>query len=307
ALWMPAVQQLNASGPDIDYLVMYNPDSGVIQRLEPSLSGLSVHGMDVVASSSNPAELFIYAVNHRKPIGPKSALTAGANSTIEIFKTVVGSGQILHVQTVHDPVIISPNDVVGSPDGSSFFFTNDHASKLGVRRHLGILGLDPGSVGWCHVSSGCKVVASGIHGANGIIGSPGNSTFFVASTFTGGVTVFERQNDNAFLKTHHIPIDRAIDNLSMDENGAVWAAGIPIAPAMLRHIANPSSLSPSSAHVIAMNTGPGSFYGEKYTVTKIFEDDGLLAPGTTTVAFDTRRNRLFLHGIAAPHLTVCAI
>ncbi|CAK5281472.1 unnamed protein product [Mycena citricolor] len=286
---MPAVQQLNASGPDIDYLVMYNPDSGVIQRLEPSLSGLSVHGMDVVASSSNPAELFIYAVNHRKPIGPKSALTAGANSTIEIFKTVVGSGQILHVQTVHDPVIISPNDVVGSPDGSSFFFTNDHASKLGVVLLAGVMS---------HL-----VVASGIHGANGIIGSPGNSTFFVASTFTGGVTVFERQNDNAFLKTHHIPIDRPIDNLSMDENGAVWAA----APAMLRHIANPSSLSPSSAHVIAMNTGPGSFYGEKYTVTKIFEDDGLLAPGTTTVAFDTRRNRLFLHGIAAPHLTVCAI
>jgi hypothetical protein len=91
--------------------------------------------MDVVPSASNPSELFIYAVNHRKPADPKSAPVTGADSTIEIFKTTVGSTALTHLRTLRDPVILTPNDIVGSPDGESFFFTNDHATKTSFVRH----------------------------------------------------------------------------------------------------------------------------------------------------------------------------
>jgi hypothetical protein len=104
---------------------------------------------------------------------------------------------------------------------------------------------------------------------------------------TGGITVLERQSDNALLKTHTIPtgsrtspayltvsfslfLDRPLDNLSVDTNGVVWAAAFPDAFAIVAHIADPSKLSPSSALSIAMNTGPGSFYGEKFKVTKVY-------------------------------------
>jgi hypothetical protein len=123
------LQQLNASGPDVDYLATYDPQTGVVARLEPSFPGLMTHGLDVVPSHSNPAELFIYAVNHRKPADRQSAPKVGADSTIEIFKTTVGSTTLKHLRTLRDPVIIAPNDIVGSPDGESFFFTNDHNSR----------------------------------------------------------------------------------------------------------------------------------------------------------------------------------
>jgi len=326
AHWTPAVTQLNASGPDADYLATYDPQTGVVARLEPTFPGIQVHGMDVVPSASNPAELFIYAVNHRKPADPESAPVSGADSTIEIFKTTVGSTSLKHLRTVRDPVILTPNDVVGSPDGESFFFTNDHDSKTSkMMRILSLVGWGYGSVGYCDVKLGCKYVARNLVAANGIVRATNNDTFYVANSATGDITVLERQSDNALLKTHTIPTDRGLDNLSMDTDGVVWAAGFPNLIAMGAHIADPSKLSPTSAHSIAMNTGPGSFYGEKFKVTKAFEDDGTLASGTTSVVHDAKRKRLYLNGeckhdmlfqlirdavtlgLASPHLTICPL
>jgi len=88
--------------------------------------------MDVIPSSTNSSELFVYLVNHREPLGEQPASLVGADSAIEIFKTTVGSGTLTHVRTVEDPVIITPNDLVGSPDGKSFHFTNDHGTKTGL-------------------------------------------------------------------------------------------------------------------------------------------------------------------------------
>lgn len=45
--------------------------------------------------------------------------------------------------------------------------------------------------------------------------------------------------------------------------------GFPHVFAMLKHMEDPSQRSPSSALAIARNTGPGSFYGEKFKVTKV--------------------------------------
>ncbi|KAJ7096424.1 hypothetical protein C8R44DRAFT_813008 [Mycena epipterygia] len=308
AHWTPAVNQLNASGPaDVDYIATYVPHTGAIARLQPSFPGISVHGMDVVPSASNPSELFIYAVNHRKPADPQSAAVTGADSTVEIFKTTVGSTALAHLHTVRDPVVLTPNDVVGSPDGQSFFFTNDHASKTGATRYLSMVGYESGSVGYCDVKLGCKYAIRNIHGANGIARAPNNDTFFVANAVFGGITVLERQSDNALLKTHTIPADRGLDNLSIDSDGVVFAAGIPYILAMINHIANPSLRSAVSAHSIARNTGSGSFYGEKFKVDKVFEDNGTIASGTTSVVHDAQRQRLFLHGLASPHLTVCTL
>ncbi|KAF7361957.1 Serum paraoxonase/arylesterase 2 [Mycena venus] len=297
AHWTPSLAQLNASGPDaVDYLATYNPDTGVVARLEPTLPGFMSHGMDVVPSASNPDELFIYAVNHRKPADRASAPVTGADSTIEIFKTTVGSTALTHLRTIRDAVIVTPNDIVGSPDGKSFFFTNDHDTKTSKMRLLHLIGLEYGSVGYCDVESGCKYVARKLHSANGIVRAPTNDTFYVSNSLLGGITVLERQSDNTLLKTHTIPTDRGIDNLSIDKDGVMWAAGFPSAIAMGAHIADPSQLSPVSAHSIAMNTGPGSFYGEKYKVNKVFENDGTLVSGTTSVVHDAKRKRLYLNG-----------
>ena len=137
AQWMPAVTKLNASGMSgNDYVATYDPQTNVIRRLTlsgfSSPGGLSLHGMDVVASEHDPSVLYVYLVNHRKPVSgdPKKI---GADSVIEVFQTQIRDNELTYIRTFEDPtVIITPNDVVGSPDGKSVYFTNDNARKLGI-------------------------------------------------------------------------------------------------------------------------------------------------------------------------------
>jgi arylesterase/paraoxonase len=136
AHWTPAVERLNATGrSEDDYVATYDPKTSRVTRLQvsgyKSNRGLSVHGMDVVPSTSNPRDLFVYLVNHRIPLDGRSAAEVGADSSIEIYKTTSGGSTLMHLQTVDDPIILTPNDVVGSSDGKSFHFTNDYGSKTG--------------------------------------------------------------------------------------------------------------------------------------------------------------------------------
>lgn len=97
----------------------------------------SAHGMDVVTSSQNPNELYFYLVNHRTPAqgDPKKV---GADSVIEVFKSVspaIGgkaSEKLNWIKTYKSEYIHTPNDVVGSPDGKSFYVTNDHSKAVGA-------------------------------------------------------------------------------------------------------------------------------------------------------------------------------
>ena len=135
--WIPAIGSLNATGASNgDYVATYDPATSQVSRLStPDFNngrGLSLHGMDVVPSSSDPQELFIYLVNHRIPLGDRSAEKIGADSVIEIFKTTVGGTALTHIKTVEDPIIFTPNDLVGSADGKSFYFTNDNDAKVGI-------------------------------------------------------------------------------------------------------------------------------------------------------------------------------
>jgi hypothetical protein len=135
--WTPALGYLNETGASFnDYVASYDPRTSRITRFKvvnfKSDRGLSLHGMDVVPSSSNPSELFVYLINHRAPMGGLRATDVGADSVIEIFKTTVRGDTLTHIQTVQDPVILTPNDVVGSRDGKSFYFTNDHGEKVGL-------------------------------------------------------------------------------------------------------------------------------------------------------------------------------
>lgn len=80
--------------------------------------------------------------------------------------------------------------------------------------------------------------------------------------------------------------DTPIDNLSIDEEGTVFAAGeYPKVPSIVQnvklfsgmpksldlweHTKNSSHLAPVCAWTFSKNTGQGSFYGEKYKVQKV--------------------------------------
>ena len=93
----------------------------------------------------------------------------------------------------------------------------------------------------------------------------------------------------------------------VDSKGAIWAAGLPKVLATRARILDPTqkTSAPSSLFKITLNIGESSFYGEKYSVEKVLEDDGTKISGITAVAHDATRGRLFLHGVVEESLIVC--
>jgi hypothetical protein len=120
-----------------DYVGVYDPQSKSITKLIPDIPhgrSLNVHGMDVISDSRDPKKLWVYMVNHREPLDGKKGSEVGADSVIEVFNTWIGSKTLQHVATVEHPVINTPNDIVGTPDGTAFWFTNDHGAHIGFVR-----------------------------------------------------------------------------------------------------------------------------------------------------------------------------
>ncbi|KAF5321192.1 hypothetical protein D9619_001339 [Psilocybe cf. subviscida] len=314
--WTPAVGRLNETGASFDdYVATYDPKSRVVTKLTvrgfSSTRGLSLHGMDVVPSATDSDMLFVYLVNHRAPLRngkPVPAKDVGADSVIEIFKTTLGGREMTHVKTVEDDIIITPNDVIGEPDGASFYFTNDRDRKVGHGRELEVLGRGRTSVGFCHANLGCHYAVQNMLGCNGIARAP-NGTVYVADSIWGGISILERQADNTLVLTDKVATDRALDNLMVDSNGHVWAAGFPYMVSLLfKHFNYPDKeLSPSSAIRFSINTGKDAAYGKKYNVDKVFEDDGKIASGVTSAVYDADRKLLFMNGLASPHLAICKL
>jgi arylesterase/paraoxonase len=195
------------------------------------------------------------------------------------------------------------------------------------------------SIGYCHVDRGCKIATHHLPGSNGIARSNEN-TFFVGSTTRAEVRMLERQSDDSLVVSDVITYGSAfvvgidlfvltdvtivenpmpVDNLSVDGEGAVWAAAFPSSKEVWEHLGDPVRHSCSSTALrIAFTAGNGlTSPGNGYNVDTVscqgliprcklvdrlcmqpFRSNGTnhIASGTTTVVHDTQRHRLFLSG-----------
>lgn len=134
--WASYFEIFNEPSPSTDYVAIYDHKKDSFRRLTlenfSDPRGLQVHGMDVVQSRTDPSTLWVYLINHRPQLKPGTEHEHGADEAIEIFKTSPGGNSLVHVKTFDDAsVLITPNDVSGSADGESFYFTNDNPSRLG--------------------------------------------------------------------------------------------------------------------------------------------------------------------------------
>jgi len=246
-------------------------------------------------------------VNHRVPKG--NPPLNGLDSVIELFEMGVGSSSVTHIKTFDYPeYIISPNDVVGSPDGKSFYFTNHLYTRTPQNETFAyfhnVIVKGRSSIGYCHIDKGCKLAATGLPTNNGLA-STGNGTWYLASTFNGGIRVFEEGNNNDLVLVDTIPTKYGMDNLSIDKNGAVWAAAFPKMFPILKQMTDIDAHAPSAVFRLAANTGADKFYGTKYILDIPWQDNGTLALGSTTFVHDADRKRLITTGVMAPWVTVC--
>jgi len=267
--------------------------------------GYSSLGFDVVTSSSNSSELWLYLVDNRVP-SKGDPMKTGADSVVHVFKGREGDIRLAWTKTYKSQYMYSPNDVSGAPDGKSFYWTNDHASAVGMWKSLEApLRLPSTSVGYCHESRGCKLAVTGLRASNGITNA-GNGTYYVAGML-GEVQVMQEREDNSFILRDTIPVDRTLDNIAIAADGALYVGGYPKILDTVKYFDDSKHKAPSSGLKITKTLGTDSSSKEKYQVETVFEDDGAIMPPASSVVVDSERKLMFLHGATASYMLVCEL
>lgn len=152
-----------------------------------------------------------------------------------------------------------------------------------------------GDITYCPEESSpsmCRIVSEGYGYPNGLLRSQLDGLVYVPKSAQGGIAVLRPRKDHFLEFLEEIDIPYAIDNLSEDRDGVIWAAAIPNAIELLKQARDPRRQSPSSSVFKISRVEKGG-----YEVMKVLEDRyGQVMPGTTTVVHDVSTGRLFFSG-----------
>ncbi len=168
------------------------------------------------------------------------------NNAVEIFD-VAEDGALTHLNTLTERRLTSPNNVTAM-SVDTFYVTND--VKAGRDTNIGKFQfLTRAGEGEVFYFNGVawSVVASGLRFANGVAATEDGGEIYVAETAGKAIRVFARNVDSGALRrirTVRTPV--APDNLTVDADGVLWAAGMPKPLGLPRHAANTEALAPSA-------------------------------------------------------------
>ncbi|MCJ1391928.1 hypothetical protein MMC18_004795 [Xylographa bjoerkii] len=255
-------------------------------------ASLNLNGFDVRTIPGSDT-LQILLVNHRPSLGPN---VNSANSTIELFETQLGSSTMRHVRTFADEAIHAPNRVAWVAQ-DAFVFTNDRSPQGTFGRKLDLV-LGGGSVGYCH-STGCHLIQpSGFRYPNGLVRGH-DGLIYVPDSMTGKIHVFVLTRDKIFEEVDTIQLPYGIDNLSVDEDGDIFAATFPVSWKFLQSLKDPYGINPPMT-IFRVRKREGG-----YEVEKVLEDDGSVLPAATTAVHDVKGEMMWMGGSFAPYVSVC--
>ncbi|KAA8645489.1 hypothetical protein EYZ11_009118 [Aspergillus tanneri] len=130
--WFPALGHFDGPGDSVGSLHVIDP-----QNFE---GPFVTHGIDVIEDPDRSGAVYIFAVNHlRNPEYDETGTNAQdvfkARSQIELFHHILGTSTATHVRSVRHPLITTPNDIYAKSP-SSFYATNDHFYRHGLKRHI---------------------------------------------------------------------------------------------------------------------------------------------------------------------------
>ncbi len=192
------------------------------------------HGLDLWIGPAGERRLFV--VNHGRD---------GASHSVEIFRITDEGRRLVHLETIRSRAFIDPNDIV-AVGPRSFYLTNLYGSRSALGRILeGYLMLPLADV--VHFDGvRARPVAGGLRMANGIARDAAGERIFVAEITGRAVTAFRRLPGSGGLgKLWRRAVPMGVDNLSMDADGVLWAAGHPDLLAISARLGGSQAPSPS--------------------------------------------------------------
>ena len=254
---------------------------------------LDTVGFDVQVLDS--AKLRLLLTNIRPPVDENrrylDAKRYGGNATIEVFEMERSSREMKHVKTIASDAIQTPNKPASAGNGA-FVVTNDMSGKIGLRKEFDLF-LGGGSLAYCSAAGTCHVAADkGFAYPNGIVRGH-DGLYYVPNSFTNKIKVMDLRPDLTLREIDAITIGMPVDNLNVDANGDIWAAGMPKTLRTFASFVDPFNVdAPSTIWRIRKRAE-----GRGYKVRKMLEDEEAKVMGSATVAaHDVRTGRLFIGG-----------
>ena len=255
---LPPVEQENG---DLYLIDLKNMESKPILLTQNFDKPFAPHGISIYTKDSITT---IAAVNHT---------TNG--EYIELFKLT--SSKLTHHKTLHNDLIIAPNDIV-LLDEETFYFTNDHMYKNGFMRFIEeFLGLPFSNVIF-YDGKKFKEAAKGISYANGINFEKDKNLVFVASPRKFKIKVYEKQPNNSLTFIEDIYCGSGVDNIEFDTDNNLWIGAHPNLLQFMSYSNSYHSITPSEIIKIQY------FKKGDYKVETIYLEKGEEMSGSTVAA-----------------------
>ncbi|MBA2665386.1 MAG: SMP-30/gluconolactonase/LRE family protein [Bradymonadaceae bacterium] len=244
------------------------------------------HGISLFIDETGKERLFV--VNH----------ASHTEHSIELFD-VNEDGRLLHVRTITDSALISPNDIAAI-DGERFYVTNDHGWRHPLAKTVeDFLQLALGNVLF-YDGQGFEEVYGATRYANGINTSLDHRRVYVAETIGRVVHSFARDaRTNRLTLEESFDAHTGVDNIDVAADGSLWIAAHPRMLMFLPHSKRGSVRSPSQ--VIRLEHGEGGALAMK----EIYLNNGDPISASATA---TARDGLMIIGpVFDPFLLVCRL
>jgi arylesterase / paraoxonase len=232
------------------------------------------HGLSLLKLDS--AHYQVLVVNHAK------------KHTIEKFELFGDS--LVHIQTLEDEAMISPNDVVAI-DENSFYFTNDHGytSKWGVFFE-NYLGLRVSNV--ILYDGAYKKVADGIAYANGVNISPDGKQLLLASPRDFKLNYYDIGTDYTLTLNRSLDVGTGVDNIEFDPQRNIWIGCHPDLMAFASYARGGAEIAPSEIIKISPTD----------EITSVYLNDGSVVSASTVAA--PYKDLLFIGTVMDDNLVV---
>jgi arylesterase / paraoxonase len=219
--------------------------------------------------------------------------------TVEVMR--LGSdGRFVHERTIASPLLRNPNEVVVlAPD--RILVTLDKEAAAGTFAEIVEGALDRPTGRVLYVGpDGARLVAKGLHMANGIALSPDGRSAYVAEMVGRRLAVFRRDpsTENWDLR-YRIALPAGPDNLTVDGNGRVLIAGHPkLLTLGLGYQHSEQRLSPS----MVMRFDPAN-----RKLSTLLASDGREIAGSSVAAVDAKSGTMLVGSAFGPHVLRCTI
>lgn len=238
-------------------------DSGIVPRKLPTTyKGIfRPHG---ISFFSKEGDNYLFVVNHR----------SDDDSYVELFQ--FKNDTLFYKNSFSDPLLFSPNDVVGV-DSNQFYVTNDHGRKKGKGR----MAEDYLRLPWSYLLyyNGAQFTKAyeGLTYGNGVNVSNDGSKLYVTHTTGRELLTFSRNKQTGKLKLlDKLNLESGLDNIHVDDEDNLWIASHPKMLKFVGHAKDSINKSPSQVFKLTPATA-----GTNYTVEEIYLNGGEQLSGSS--------------------------